>query len=80
VGFSEVQAGDPLSAMAFTVQRAAEAPVLVGLPAIQADSAATAGKIPQAAAMYTSTSPAAPPISTSPPAATCLSVQPPPIR
>jgi hypothetical protein len=30
--------------------------------------------------MYTSTSPAAPPISTSPPAATCLSVQPPPIR
>jgi hypothetical protein len=54
VGFSEVQAGDPLSAMAFTVQRAAEAPVLVGLPAIQADSAATAAKIPQAAAMYTS--------------------------
>jgi len=55
VGFSEVQAGDPLSAVAFTVQRAAEAPVLVGLPVVQADTAATAGKIPQAAAMYTST-------------------------
>jgi hypothetical protein len=54
VGFSEVQAGDPLSAMALTVQRAAEAPVLVGLPVVQADSAATAAKIPQAAAMYTS--------------------------
>jgi hypothetical protein len=41
--------------MAFTVQRAAEAPVLVGLPVVQADTAATAAKIPQAAAMYTST-------------------------
>lgn len=52
-GFSEVQAGDPLSAVAFTVQQEAEAPVLAGLPAAQADSAATAGKIIQAAARYT---------------------------
>ena len=55
VGFSAVAGGDPLSAVAFTQQQAAEAPVLVGLPSVQTESAATAEKITQAAAMYRAT-------------------------
>ena len=51
-GFSVAPGADPLSAVAFNRQQASETPALQALPDLKSDSAATAGKIVRAAAMY----------------------------